>query len=315
MTVLVGAAFIVAVSQVYYGGLAENPDYPFEIARIREHILLPFIFLLCWIAAIIVGAVLSFIYPVADKKSSFTDNSGTLEKLKARIPTSGGEEFTAAGNKLSKYGKIRTCVFYIALAVFLAAAIAIFVYAFNITHYHADALKSDILELVKNVLSWTVAAFAVGIAAACTDEILIKRSIAEAKTAIVRGDRDAKQLPKEVKRKTITAATVAAGIVVGVALLAYGIAPLIIQSTLGGTQTVIYAVAFVFAALTAAGFAVYNTVKRYIPDKVNGILLLASRIVIGCIAVVFIVVGVLNGGANDVLVKAINICTECIGLG
>ena len=32
-------------------------------------------------------------------------------------------------------------------------------------------------------------------------------------------------------------------------------------------------------------------------------------------AIVFIVLGVMNGGLYDVLVKAINICTECIGLG
>ena len=32
-------------------------------------------------------------------------------------------------------------------------------------------------------------------------------------------------------------------------------------------------------------------------------------------AVLFIVLGVLNGGLHDVLVKAIHICTECIGLG
>ncbi len=28
-----------------------------------------------------------------------------------------------------------------------------------------------------------------------------------------------------------------------------------------------------------------------------------------------IALGVLNGGMRDVLIKAINICTECIGLG
>ena len=33
------------------------------------------------------------------------------------------------------------------------------------------------------------------------------------------------------------------------------------------------------------------------------------------LALVFIVWGVMNGGLYDVLVKAINICTECIGLG
>jgi len=32
-------------------------------------------------------------------------------------------------------------------------------------------------------------------------------------------------------------------------------------------------------------------------------------------AIVFILLGVMNGGAKDVLIKAVNICTECIGLG
>lgn len=39
------------------------------------------------------------------------------------------------------------------------------------------------------------------------------------------------------------------------------------------------------------------------------------RILILTIALLFILLGVMNGGAYDVLVKAINICTECIGLG
>lgn len=41
----------------------------------------------------------------------------------------------------------------------------------------------------------------------------------------------------------------------------------------------------------------------------------AIRIVLFGIAVLFIVLGVMNDGWYDVLVKAINICTECIGLG
>lgn len=43
--------------------------------------------------------------------------------------------------------------------------------------------------------------------------------------------------------------------------------------------------------------------------------LLITRAVILTISIVFIVVGVINGGARDVLIKALNICTECIGLG
>ena len=39
------------------------------------------------------------------------------------------------------------------------------------------------------------------------------------------------------------------------------------------------------------------------------------RAVVLVIAIVFIVLGVINGGMEDVLQKAIRICTECIGLG
>ncbi len=39
------------------------------------------------------------------------------------------------------------------------------------------------------------------------------------------------------------------------------------------------------------------------------------RLTIIAVAVIFIVLGIINGGASDVLIKAVNICTECIGLG
>lgn len=43
--------------------------------------------------------------------------------------------------------------------------------------------------------------------------------------------------------------------------------------------------------------------------------LLGVRIALAVIAVVLCVVGVFNGGMDDILKKAINICTQCIGLG
>jgi hypothetical protein len=39
------------------------------------------------------------------------------------------------------------------------------------------------------------------------------------------------------------------------------------------------------------------------------------RGVIAVVGIVFVVLGILNGGMADVLGKAIRICTECIGLG
>ena len=40
-----------------------------------------------------------------------------------------------------------------------------------------------------------------------------------------------------------------------------------------------------------------------------------ARIAVLIVAIALIAVGIFNGGMRDVFVKAINICTECIGLG
>lgn len=40
-----------------------------------------------------------------------------------------------------------------------------------------------------------------------------------------------------------------------------------------------------------------------------------TRILLYAVALLLIAAGILNGGMRDVLIKAINICTECIGLG
>ena len=51
------------------------------------------------------------------------------------------------------------------------------------------------------------------------------------------------------------------------------------------------------------------------PKKWHKPLSLTIKCVIGCLAVVFIVVGIINGGAEDVVNKACQICRECIGMG
>jgi hypothetical protein len=39
------------------------------------------------------------------------------------------------------------------------------------------------------------------------------------------------------------------------------------------------------------------------------------KIAVLAAAVVFVIAGILNGSMEDMLIKAINICTECVGLG
>lgn len=52
-----------------------------------------------------------------------------------------------------------------------------------------------------------------------------------------------------------------------------------------------------------------------VPDTDKPLLLKTVRFVILATALVFIVLGIFNGSATDVLTKAVKICTECIGLG
>lgn len=52
-----------------------------------------------------------------------------------------------------------------------------------------------------------------------------------------------------------------------------------------------------------------------VSERVDRISVLVARIAVAVVAVTFIVLGILNGGADDILKKAIAICTECIGLG
>lgn len=43
--------------------------------------------------------------------------------------------------------------------------------------------------------------------------------------------------------------------------------------------------------------------------------ILIAKCVLIAVAVVFVTLGILNGGINDVFTKAVNVCTECIGIG
>ncbi len=50
-------------------------------------------------------------------------------------------------------------------------------------------------------------------------------------------------------------------------------------------------------------------------QQYEGRVILGVRIAVAVLGVALLVWGIFNGGADDVFIKAINICTECIGLG
>lgn len=40
-----------------------------------------------------------------------------------------------------------------------------------------------------------------------------------------------------------------------------------------------------------------------------------ARLAVLILAVIFVIAGVINGSMEDMIIKAVNICTECVGLG
>ena len=62
------------------------------------------------------------------------------------------------------------------------------------------------------------------------------------------------------------------------------------------------------------GMDVKASVARAVPQQ-TGKRMRILRIVILLLAVVLIILGVCNGGIDDVLAKGAAICTECVGLG
>lgn len=99
-------------------------------------------------------------------------------------------------------------------------------------------------------------------------------------------------------------------------VIMYIIAPSVLTAAMTKIESrrIIFLV-FLFLAVIASALALIASAKKYVPEKADKIILTVTRSAIGVTAISFIIAGVLNGGAGDVLIKAINICTECIGLG
>lgn len=58
-----------------------------------------------------------------------------------------------------------------------------------------------------------------------------------------------------------------------------------------------------------------NNLPRRKPEPRGESVTRLLRAALYAAAIAMVIAGILNGGMRDVLVKAVNICTECIGLG
>ena len=175
---------------------------------------------------------------------------------------------------------------------FAVCMIPILLYITNGAHFaltDAEGLDHSIVSMIAYVVPWTV----LGLACLIVTTVLQGKSMqceADAATALMKGAAAAKAAKApSAGAETVKAASAAAAKTAE--------APSVAAESAKAPNA------------SKAAAPLYNTSPETARRRV------IIRRVLLVAAVIFVVLGVQNGSMKDVLVKAIRICTECVGLG
>lgn len=258
LTAVVGVLFIVQVWSIFRS--AEQD--PFTVERISAHFAQIAVPVWLWVAAVIGGGVLSYVFPEEEAKlKAYADVGKTLRRLKTRLP-----EDTEGMAEVNKENRIRKTVWIVAAALCVISAVVALVYLFDLEYtatFNTEFYQShpEAEKFVK-IFPWLLASLCVCAGASVYEAYSVKKEIGQVKALIA-----------ESAKKGIKAAPKAEK-----------------------------------PSLTDKLYAKFSFLRS---EK----FLLGVRIGLCAVGVVFVIVGIFNGGMKDVLTKAIEICTQCIGLG
>ncbi len=284
-TVLTGALIIWQALDIYFRGSLNADGIIFTRQNVLESIsrLSPALWL--WFSLAVVGFILWEVFSVKEKLPRL-DVRYTLHILKNRVPRSLAvskdkslrESYKFINSEEQLLEGLWTCC----ICVGVAGAVYTIAYLANPSNFPKADVTAEMLNMVKNVMPWVAAtlAFACGI-------------------CVYEGQSAKKQL---VHVKKLIAASKKQGL----------------DCEDGKAK---------FTTYKDAVHRFFSKIHKNLQVKAQNNKFCAfllslykhrievARITACCLAAVFIIVGIVNGSARDLLLKAINICTECIGLG
>ncbi|MBQ7913291.1 MAG: hypothetical protein IJ308_06100 [Clostridia bacterium] len=304
-TVFVGVLWIWQVWAIYHS--AESK--PFSAASISAHFQQIQWFVWIWVVGLIVNLVLGILFPEEKKKSGYVDYAAQLKKMRARLPDDG--KFAL---KDKSYSLLRKILWGVCGAVIIAGIV---VCAYYFSGAYTPNSPSEFLsesngvaERLLNMLPFIGGVSIFLAVAAVYDNFLTAKELSLVKQAVAAQAKHGKGLREGlgeyIKVENGSVETPCPHCQKKLRLSKVNCA----------YQCPCCKHGFIAKAVKKKGVVNQKTRENDATvEKKKVLTVWIARGVLACAAVVLIVVGICNGGMMDVLQKAINICTQCIGLG
>ncbi len=316
LIVAVGICFITSCIDIYNSG-----EQAFSRESVAAHFQKIAIPVYVCIGALVAGIILAIALPLEKTApKGKIDPKLTLARLSRRLDTEAcGEKVLAM---IAKQHKFRAIVKTVAAVLCVACAVPVVLYLFDPYNIGTENINHDIFSAMLFTVCFFLDAVIVCFAAGKLLDLSVDTETQIVKAAIAKGY--ACRLPREdseeekcwkswgsnlTKLFSIAASMLGAALFIGTVMYVNGFSTA--EKMTAFTFIAVSAVILI-GLILALYFGVWRD-KRGVDWEKRAIF--ATRIALLAVAIVFIVLGVRNGGMRDVLQKAIRICTECIGLG
>lgn len=288
LCVLVTALLCFSVVHLYQEGLAQRASTnalawlftPERIAGQFARIALPFF---GSIGFMIAGLVLGMKDPAADTPVNDIECTKDLLASQVKEPA---DDILKERSLQKKYLAAGWILFGLCM-------IPVLIYVVNPAHFPADGLEQMFSSLLLGILPWTFLGLAIVLFFSFLRSRSMGREVALLKECAAGKKKEAAATTAEAAAETEAATTAEAAATA--------------ETTAAADAS---AQADVSIALSQ------SAASDNVPDgRKKSRLVMWVRIVLLAAAVAMIIAGALNGSLRDVLIKAINLCTECVGLG